>query len=194
VRAQGRLGQLGPSSRGPLRDIGLDRNGRTFLRMAEYLLHDVSPAVPSVDAPLAAGDWDATAEGGLSLMRQLDRYRRKYLRHEVDWAAALRIGTRAIDVRVVDLSVSGAALEVATELEIGAVGALRFVQLPGQPELPVAVKSLQDSIRRAGVAFTGPDEDRQRLVGIAEARPDAVGVAGDDVGGDVGASGPHRGR
>ena len=51
VRAQDRLSQLGPVSRGPLRDIGLDRNGRTFLRMAEYLLHDLSPAVPSVDAP-----------------------------------------------------------------------------------------------------------------------------------------------
>jgi MinD-like ATPase involved in chromosome partitioning or flagellar assembly len=174
VRAQDRLGQLGPVSRGPLRDIGLDRNGRTFLRMAEYLLHDLSPAVPSVDAP-AAGELDASADAGdPSLMRQLDRYRRKYLRHEVDWAAVLRIGARAIDVRVVDLSVSGAALEVATELEIGAAGTLCFVQLPGQPELPVAVKSLQESIRRAGVAFIGPDEERQRLVAIAEARPDAV--------------------
>ena len=62
-------------------------------------------------------------------MRQLDRYRRKYLSHEVlTWAAVLRIGARAIDVRVVDLSVSGAALEVATELEIGAAGTLCFVQ------------------------------------------------------------------
>jgi hypothetical protein len=113
-------------------------------------------------------------------MRQLDRYRRKYLRHEVDWAAVLRIGARAIDVRVVDLSVSGAALEVATELEIGAAGTLCFVQLPGQPELPVAVKSLQESIRRAGVAFIGPDEERQRLVAIAEARPDAVRVGAED--------------
>jgi MinD-like ATPase involved in chromosome partitioning or flagellar assembly len=182
VRAQDRLGQLGPVSRGPLRDIGLDRNGRTFLRMAEYLLHDLSPAVPSVDAPPAAGESDASIDaGGSSLMRQLDRYRRKYLRHEVDWAAVLRIGARAIDVRVVDLSVAGAALEVATELEIGSAGTLCFVQLPGQPELPVAVKSLQESIRRAGVAFTGPDEERQRLVALAEARPDTVPVAADDV-------------
>ncbi len=182
VRAQDRLGQLGPWTRGPLRDIGLDRNGRTFLRMAEYLLHDLSPAVPSVDAPPAAGESAAGADAGdPSLMRQLDRYRRKYVRHEVDWAAVLRIGARAIDVRVVDLSVAGAALEVATELEIGTAGTLCFVQLPGQPELPVAVKSLQESIRRAGVAFTGPDEERQRLVALAEARPDTVPVAADDV-------------
>jgi MinD-like ATPase involved in chromosome partitioning or flagellar assembly len=182
VRAQDRLAQLGPWTRGPLRDIGLDRNGRTFLRMAEYLLHDLSPAVPSVDSAPTAGGPDVTLDpGDQGLMRQLDRYRRKYLRHEVDWAAALRIGARAIDVRVVDMSMSGAALEVATELEIGAVGTLCFVQLPGQPELPVAVKSLQESIRRAGVAFTGPDEERQRLVAIAEAQRDAVPVPTDDV-------------
>jgi len=53
VRAQDRLGQTGPFARGPLRDIRLDRNGRTFLRMAEYLLHDLSPAVASIDAPPA---------------------------------------------------------------------------------------------------------------------------------------------
>jgi len=183
VRAQDRLGQTGPFARGPLRDIGLDRNGRTFLRMAEYLLHDLSPAVPSVDAPPAPGEPEGSTDAGdQSLLRQLDRYRRKYLRHEVDWAAALRIGARAIDVRVVDLSVSGAALEVATDLEIGAVGTLCFVQLPGQPELPVEVKSLQDSIRRAGVAFTGPDEERQRLVAVAEARPEAALVGGEGVG------------
>jgi MinD-like ATPase involved in chromosome partitioning or flagellar assembly len=182
VRAQDRLGPLGPPTRGPLRDIGLDRNGRTFLRMAEYLLHDLSPAVPSVDTPPSTGESNASADAGdQGLMRQLDRYRRKYLRHEVDWAAALRIGERAIDVRVVDMSISGAALEVATELEIGAGGTLCFVQLPGQPELPVEVKSLQESIRRAGVAFTGPDEERQRLVAIAEARPDAVPVPADEV-------------
>jgi MinD-like ATPase involved in chromosome partitioning or flagellar assembly len=184
VRAQDRLSQLGPWTRGPLRDIGLDRDGRTFLRMAEYLLHDLSPAVPSVDAPVATGESNTSAgtgDGGQGLMRQLDRYRRKYLRHEVDWAAALRIGARSIDVRVVDMSMSGAALEVATELEIGAVGSLCFVQLPGQPELPVAVKSLQESIRRAGVAFTGSDEERRRLVAIAEAQPDAMPVPVDDV-------------
>ncbi len=178
VRAQERLAQIGPATRGPLRDIGLDRNGRTFLRMAEYLLHDQSPVVPSVDAPPPASGSTAGTSPGTSLMTELDRYRRKYLRHEVDWLAALRIGARAIDVRVVDLSVSGAALEVATELEIGAVGTLCFVQLPGQPELPVAVKSLQESIRRAGIAFTGPDEDRRRLVAIAEAQPEPVPAGG----------------
>ena len=42
------------------------------------------------------------------------------------------------------------------------------------------MKSLQESIRRAGVAFIGPDDERQRLVAIAEARPDAVPVAAED--------------
>ena len=178
VRSQKRLADVGPWTRAPLRDLGLDRNGRTFLRMAEYLLHDQSPAVPSVDAPPAEGESTASPELGGSLMQKLDRYRRKYLRHEVDWTASLRIGAREIAVRVVDLSVSGAALEVATDLAIGAEGTLCFVQLPGQPELPVCVKSLQDSIRRAGIAFTGPDDDRRRLVAVAEAEP--VPVPTDD--------------
>ncbi len=178
VRSQKRLADVGPWTRAPLRDLGLDRNGRTFLRMAEYLLHDQSPAVPSVDAAPAEGQSNASPEIGGSLMQKLDRYRRKYLRHEVDWTASLRIGAREIAVRVVDLSVSGAALEVATDLAIDAEGTLCFVQLPGQPELPVCVKSLQDSIRRAGVAFIGPDDDRQRLVAIAEAEP--VPVPTDD--------------
>ena len=171
VRAQKRLADVGPWTRAPLRDLGLDRNGRTFLRMAEYLLHDQSPAVPSIDAPLGDGESSPIAEVGVSFTQELDRFRRKYLRHEVDWTASLRIGGRPIAVRVVDLSVSGAALEVATELEIGAEGTLCFVQLSGQPELPVCVRSLQDSIRRAGVAFTGPDEERRQLVAIAEAEP-----------------------
>ena len=171
VRSQKRLAEVGPWTRAPLRDLGLDRNGRTFLRMAEYLLHDQSPAVPSVEASPAEVESPPIPEVGISLMQELDRFRRKYLRHEVDWTASLRLGERHIAVRVVDLSVSGAALEVATELEIGAAGTLCFVQLPGQPELPVCVKSLQDSIRRAGIAFTGPDDERRRLVAIAEAEP-----------------------
>ena len=152
------------------------------LAMAEYLLHDESPAVPSIDAPSAAGESGPSPDAGVPLMSQLDRYRRKYLRYEVDWAATLRIGAREIAVRVVDLSVSGAALEVATELEIGSVGTLCFVQLPGQPALPVTLRSLQESIRRVGVAFTGPDEERQRLVAIAEAQPEPepAPVAADD--------------
>lgn len=178
VRSQKRLADVGRWTRAPLRDLGLDRNGRTFLRMAEYLLHDQSPAVPSVDSPPAEGESGPIPEVGVSLMQELDRFRRKYLRHEVDWTATLRIGERQIAVRVVDLSVSGAALEVATELEIGAAGTLCFVQLPGQPELPVCVRSLQESIRRAGVAFTGPDDERRRLVAIAEAEP--VPMATDD--------------
>jgi MinD-like ATPase involved in chromosome partitioning or flagellar assembly len=178
VRSQQRLADVGPWTRAPLRDLGLDRNGRTFLRMAEYLLHDQSPAVPSVDAPPAEGESGPIPEVGTGLMQELDRFRRKYLRHEVDWTASLRIGERHIAVRVVDLSVSGAALEVATELEIGAEGTLCFVQLPGQPELPVCVRSLQNSIRRAGVAFIGPDDERRRLVAIAEAEP--VPVPADD--------------
>ena len=75
-------------------------------------------------------------------------------------------------MRVVDVSMSGVALEVAPELEIGADATLRFDQLPGQPALPVVIKSLQESVRRAGVAFTGPDEERQRLVDIAQSAPE----------------------
>jgi len=180
LRAQARLTQVGPWTRGPLRDVGPDRNGRTFLRMAEYLLHEESPSVPSIDAapetPAPAAPVDGETVG---LSRRIDRYRRKYVRHEVDWAAVLRIGAREVAVRVVDLSISGAALEVATELELGVTATLCFVQLPGQPALPVTLKSRQQSIRRAGVAFTGPEDERRRLVSIADT-PEAVPVPASD--------------
>ncbi len=183
VRAQDRLTRVGPPTRGPLRDVGLDRNGRTFLRMAETLLHEDLPVMPpemegempelsGLSAPVEVGSGGnlEIAEEPLAVM--LDRFRRKHLRHEVDWAATLRIGAREIAVRVVDVSLSGVALEVAPHLEIGADATLRFDQLPGQPALPVVIKSLQESVRRAGVAFTGPDEERQRLVDIAQSAPE----------------------
>lgn len=183
VRAQDRLTRVGPPTRGPLRDVGLDRNGRTFLRMAETLLHEDLPVMPpelegempelsSLSAPVEVERGGNLEIGEEPLAVMLDRFRRKHLRHEVDWAATLRIGAREIAVRVVDVSLSGVALEVAPHLEIGADAILRFDQLPGQPALPVAIKSLQESVRRAGVAFTGPDEERQRLVDIAQAAPE----------------------
>ncbi len=182
LRAQERLTQLGPWARGPLRDVGLDRNGRTLLRMAEYLLHQDSPFVPSVDAPADAADPAAPPdEQGVRFADRVDRYRRKYVRHEVDWTAVLRIGAREVAVRVVDLSISGAALEVATELELGVAATLCFVQLPGQPALPVAIKSRQQSIRRAGVAFTGPEDQRRQLVSMADS-PEPVPVPTGDSG------------
>jgi hypothetical protein len=136
--------------------------------------------VPSIDAAPEAPVPAAPLDGeGMSLSERIDRYRRKYVRHEVDWTAVLRIGSREVAVRLVDVSVSGAALEVATELELGVAATLCFVQLPGQPALPVIIKSRQQSIRRAGVAFTGPEDERWRLVSIADT-PEAVPLSTND--------------
>jgi MinD-like ATPase involved in chromosome partitioning or flagellar assembly len=104
------------------------------------------------------------------LANHLDRHCRKHLRHEVDWAATLKVGAREIAVRVVDVSLSGAALEIVSQLELGAPATLRFDQLPGQPALPVIVKGLQADIRRAGVSFLGDEATRHELVAAAQVR------------------------
>ena len=204
VHAQDRLARLVLGGRAATQDGGVDGNAKTFLRMAELLLHAAIPAAPG-DAPAVDGAGaDAAATGAArpgerpahapagavdadeSLASTLDRYRRKHLRHEVDWAATLKIGAREIAVRVVEVSLSGAALEVVSALELDEQATLRFDQLPGQPALPVVVKSLVEPIRRAGVAFTGAEEARGLLVAAAEAQggradalddPDAIDAA-----------------
>jgi MinD-like ATPase involved in chromosome partitioning or flagellar assembly len=188
VHTQDRLARLVPGGREGPQDGGVDGNGRTFLRMAELLLHEeIRGASGDPAARLEAGAGAATtgaarqgeraAHGPASaidpdesLARALDRYRRKHLRHEVDWAATLKIGAREIAVRVVEVSFSGAALEVVSALELDAPAMLRFDQLPGQPTLPAVIKSLIEPIRRAGVAFTGAEEARGLLVAAAEAQ------------------------
>jgi len=71
-------------------------------------------------------------------------------------------------VRVVDISMGGAGLEVVPELQVGESGTLLFEQLPGRPAMPVIVKSLRESVRRVGVAFDPAEALPGPLVAAAQ--------------------------
>lgn len=179
VRAQERLSAAeGPPP--PARPGTFDGNAHTFLRMGELLLHEecarpggASPtpepaAARKAPRPPSSIEPRAIAEAELLLSNNLERYRRKRLRIDVDWAATLEVSGRRIAVRVVDVSLSGAALELVSTLAPGAEGTLTLDQLPGQPDIQVMVKSLRPEIGRAGVAFLGAETMRRALVATAE--------------------------
>jgi MinD-like ATPase involved in chromosome partitioning or flagellar assembly len=180
VRSDGRLAESA-GLRAPLVGGALTENGRAFQLMAESLLHEQARSPPP-DAPSSdPADVTFTGPNGIQTMvGSLDRYRRKHVRHEVDWAATLRMGgprasspearPRDIAVRVLDISMNGAALQVACQLPLGEEMTLIFDQLPGRPVLPIVVKSLYAAIRRAGVAFSGAEDARRQVVTAAQAQ------------------------
>jgi MinD-like ATPase involved in chromosome partitioning or flagellar assembly len=128
----------------------------------------IAAVTPAATPAVRAFDPSMLADPAQLLSIQLDRHCRKHLRHGVDWVATLEIGGRLVDVRVVDVSLSGAALEMASTLTLGASATLRFDQLPGQPLVPVIVQSLQIEMQRAGVDFVGTEVTRQALVAAAQ--------------------------
>jgi hypothetical protein len=82
--------------------------------------------------------------------------------------ATLTVGTRPLAVRVVDVSQSGAALEIVSPLPLGTTGTLVFDQLARQPAVPIVVKSLRPEVGRAGVGFVGAEGIRHALVAAAQ--------------------------
>jgi len=70
---------------------------------------------------------------------------------------------------VLDVSFTGAAVEVTRTLRAGDSGILTFGQLRGQPSLAVTVKNVVPSVRRIGVSFDEPSEISRRLVAAASA-------------------------
>jgi hypothetical protein len=177
VHMQERLGAAASPHPAPGRPGTFDANAQTFLRMGELLLHEQCSAAsePPAQAETAGAPRAATtitsreiAEANELLSARLEPHRRKKLRIDVAWAATLEVGTRRIAVRVADLSLSGAALEVVSMLVPGTQGRLILDQLPGQPNIEVLVKSQRPEIGRAGVAFVGAEEMRRALVAIAE--------------------------
>ena len=174
VGADNRLAEATALGRPSLVGGRLTESGRVFHIMAEALLRAdgrrppdagataIAPASPQLDEPLTEALLEAS----------LDLHRRKHLRYEVDWTATLHMqgDGRRVAVRVVDISISGAALDVVSELRLGETGTLVFDQLSGRPALPIDIKSLDPSIRRAGVGFTGDEAPRHPVVAAAQAR------------------------
>jgi MinD-like ATPase involved in chromosome partitioning or flagellar assembly len=167
LRASRRIAEATAAGRPLLLAGGLDENVRAFHEMAELLLQDEAP--PAAEREPAEDTGLAGVADHKPLPSSLDPFRRKHPRHEVDWVAILRSGGREIAVRVLDISMGGAALQVVSELRGGDPGLLIFEQLPGRPAAPVMVRSRRESIGRAGVAFVDAGNLPAQLVAAAEA-------------------------
>jgi flagellar biosynthesis protein FlhG len=167
LRGSDRVAQSVAAQRPLLARRGLDGNVRAFHVMAEALMSD---GVVSDEACDLACDDEGNADASPGpLPVDLRSYLRQYPRYPVDWAARLELDGHRTDVRVLDVSFTGAAIEVFSDLRAGDRGWLHFEQLQGQPAIEVVVKNVVPSVRRIGVSFDEPGEASARLVAAASA-------------------------
>jgi len=165
LQASGRIVENFGARRPLLARRGVDHNVRALHEMAELLV--------------AGG---AGREGGCALDGEtpiviadrplppdMQRHLRKHARYPVDWAATLILPDRVTDVRVLDVSYSGAALDAVGDLRVGDQGVLHLTQLPGQPALRVVLKHVLPALHRIGVAFAAPGDVSERLVAAGRA-------------------------
>lgn len=171
LRGSDRIAQSVAAQRPLLARRGLDENVRAFHGMAEALLSD---GVVSDDAcDLGAEEPFVVPAGPLPV--ELDSYARRHPRYSVDWAARLVIDGKPHDVRVLDVSNTGAAIEVFAPMRAGDRALLCFDQLQGQPVIEVEVKNVVPTVRRIGVSFESPGELTSRLVAAASALAASTG-------------------
>jgi flagellar biosynthesis protein FlhG len=165
LRGSDRIAQSVAAQRPLLARRGLDENVRAFHGMAEALLSD---GVVSDDACELSSDAPVVVPEG-PLPVELDTYARRHPRYSVDWAARLVVGDKSHDVRVLDVSNTGAAIEVFAPMRAGDRAMLCFDQLQGQPAVEVEVKNVVPTVRRIGVSFESLGEVTSRLVAAASA-------------------------
>ena len=165
LRGSERVAQSVLGQRPLLTRRGLDENVRTFHAMAETIM---SEGIVSETACDLSSDVPVTVPQG-PLPVELRAYVRQYPRYPVDWAARLEIDGRKADVRVLDVSFMGAAIEVFLDLRAGDRGRLHFEQVQGQPVLEVIVRNVVPAVRRIGLSFDEPGETSSRLVAAASA-------------------------
>ena len=158
-----RLAEAARRQRPLLAMPGVDRNVQLFHQMAEHLMSDEVHVSPACDlAPTRPSVF--TDE---SLPAPLEGYMRRHPRHRVDWVATLIAGPRATPVRVMDVSISGAALEIVPGWRVGDRALLRLDQLPGAPTVEIVVQNIKPTLARAGVSFLGPSDILAALVAAA---------------------------
>jgi flagellar biosynthesis protein FlhG len=128
---------------------GLDDEVRAFHQMAESIL---------TESAFASGDCALDGPGAdvatVPLPVELASYERKHPRFAVDWAATLELPDGVTDVRVLDVSETGAAIETTLHLRDGDTAVLHLFQLEGQPAVPVVVKNVVPRLGRVGLAFS----------------------------------------
>jgi MinD-like ATPase involved in chromosome partitioning or flagellar assembly len=161
---------------------GIDRNVRLFHSMAEQLLVDGNDGESLASDPdrgtplrgLGGRDGDAELPGAAAsgteppLPAPLTSYMRRYPRHPVDWHARyVSAQGRDVDVRVFDISQSGASIEAIPGFELGGAGRLTFTQIEGQPTVEVTVKEGNRPMGRVGVHFESSLDLCKRLAEIA---------------------------
>jgi flagellar biosynthesis protein FlhG len=165
LRGSDRVAQSVLAQRPLLTRRGLDENVRAFHAMAESLMSD--GVVSDTACELGADTAPDVPRGPLPV--DLRSYVRQYPRYSVDWAARLEIEGRSTDVRVLDVSFTGVAIEVFRDLRGGDRGRLHFEQMHGQPALDVVVRNVVPTVRRIGLSFEEPGETSSRLVAAASA-------------------------
>jgi len=165
LQASGRIVENFGARRPLLARRGVDHNVRALHEMAELLVVGGGAR----EGGCALGGETPIVIADRPLPREMDRHLRKHVRYPVDWAATLILPDRVTDVRVLDVSYSGAALDALGDLRVGDQGVLHLTQLPGQPALRVVVKHLLPALRRIGVAFAAPGETSKRLVAAGRA-------------------------
>jgi flagellar biosynthesis protein FlhG len=176
LQGSDRIAQSVVAQRPLLARRGLDENVRAFHSMAEALLSD---GVTSDDA-CELGTDEPIEVPAEPLPVALDTYARKHPRHPVDWAARLVVDGKPNDVRVLDVSHTGAAIEVFAPMRAGDRGLLCFDQLQGAPTVEVVVKNVVPTVRRIGVSFEAPGEVTSRLVAAASALAAAAARSEDE--------------
>jgi flagellar biosynthesis protein FlhG len=175
LRGSDRIAQSVAAQRPLLARRGLDENVRAFHAMAEAIM--MEGVVSDDPCELAADEPPAVLQGPLPVA--LGTYVRQNPRYPVDWAARLELDGRRTEVRVLDVSLTGAAVEGFPDPRAGDSGTLTFEQLQGQPSLAVSVKNVVPTVRRIGVSFEEPGELSSRLVAAASALAAATGRRGE---------------
>jgi hypothetical protein len=85
--------------------------------------------------------------------RWLEHRRARLERLPVECVAVLRAGRRTAAVRVRDVSVGGALVEVDDPPEVGAKVRLELSGLDGEPDVPCIVRHREPERRTAGLEF-----------------------------------------
>ena len=161
---------------------GVDRNVRLFHDIAEQLLGDEASADAARCFIRPESDWanircasppqlrHEDYEGG-PLPASLGLYMRRHPRFAVDWHGLFTEAEgRVTPVRIFEMSRSGASISTVFGIRAGARGTLTFEQLPGQPQLPVAVVDARRPFGRVGLSFEGAEETAVAVAAVACAR------------------------
>jgi hypothetical protein len=151
-------------------DDAQESDVRMMDQMARQLLSEDVDAIRAAQGT-AAGEPDELPIGDTSLPRNFLRfYVRRHRRLIVDWAAELEAPSGHAPVRVREVSLGGALLDLTQQLSVGDQCELLFDELPQRPSLPVVVRHVRESDRVAGVQFLVEGELPQLVVEAASRR------------------------